>query len=177
VFRIRTLGSVPYHEAFALQHALARGCDDDYLLVLQHPHVFTLGPHADRSHVLTDPASVGATLEQTDRGGDVTYHGPGQLVAYPIISVPGSPSAGPDHVHRLESVVIATLADLGLPMRRVWISTPACGSTLMDRRHERLPPSVCAPSAAPQAGDARSMALPSTSSATLPCSVILSRAG
>jgi lipoic acid synthetase len=115
VFRIRTLGSVPYHEAFVLQHALATGCDDDYLLVLQHPHVFTLGAHADQSHVLTDPASVGATLEQTDRGGDVTYHGPGQLVAYPIISVPSGPSAGPDHVHRLESVVSATLADIGLP--------------------------------------------------------------
>jgi lipoyl synthase len=115
VFRIRTLGSVPYHEAFALQHALARGDGDDYLLVLQHPHVYTLGAHAERNHVLTDPESVGATLEQTDRGGDVTYHGPGQLVAYPIISVPDGPSAGPDHVHRLESVVIATLADVGLP--------------------------------------------------------------
>ena len=115
VFRVRTLGSVPYHEAFALQHALAKGDGDDYLLVLQHPHVYTLGAHADRNHVLTDPASVGATLEQTDRGGDVTYHGPGQLVAYPIITVPDDPSAGPDHVHRLESVVIGTLADVGLP--------------------------------------------------------------
>jgi lipoic acid synthetase len=115
VFRIRALGSVPYHEAFALQHAMARGSDDDYLLVLQHPHVFTLGAHADRAHVLTDPASVGATLEQTDRGGDVTYHGPGQLVAYPIFSVPDHPSAGPAHVHCLEEVVIAALADVGLP--------------------------------------------------------------
>jgi lipoic acid synthetase len=128
VFRIRTLGSVPYHEAFALQRALARGSDDDYLLVLHHPHVFTLGARADRAHVLTDPASVGATLEQTDRGGDVTYHGPGQLVAYPILSVPDDPSAGPAHVHRLEEVVIATLADIGLPGARrvteypgVWI--------------------------------------------------------
>jgi lipoic acid synthetase len=83
--------------------------------VLQHPHVFTLGPHADRGHVLTDPASVGATLEETDRGGDVTYHGPGQLVVYPILSVTDDPSAGPAHVHRLEQLVIATLGDLGLP--------------------------------------------------------------
>jgi lipoic acid synthetase len=109
------LGTVPYHEAFALQHALARHTDDDYLLVLQHPHVFTLGPHADRAHVLTDPASVGATLEETDRGGDVTYHGPGQLVVYPILSVADEPSAGPAHVHRLEQLIIATLGDLGLP--------------------------------------------------------------
>jgi lipoic acid synthetase len=115
VLRIRTLGTVPYHEAFALQHALARHSDDDYLLVLQHPHVFTLGPHADRGHVLTDPASVGATLEETDRGGDVTYHGPGQLVVYPILSVTDDPSAGPAHVHRLEQLIIATLGDLGLP--------------------------------------------------------------
>jgi lipoyl synthase len=109
------LGTVPYHEAFALQQALAKNAEDDYLLVLQHPHVFTLGVHADRAHVLTDPASVGATLEQTDRGGDVTYHGPGQLVLYPIVSVPSSLSSGPAHVHRLEQLIIATLADLGLP--------------------------------------------------------------
>ena len=115
MLRIRNLGTVPYHEAFALQHALALGTGDDYLLVLQHPHVFTLGAHADPSHVLTDPAAVGATLEKTDRGGDVTYHGPGQLVAYPIVSVPDALSSGTAHVHRLEQVVISTLADIGLP--------------------------------------------------------------
>jgi lipoyl synthase len=115
VLRIRSLGTVPYHEAYALQHALAQGSGDDYLLVLQHPPVYTLGPHADRAHVLVDPAIVGATLEQTDRGGDVTYHGPGQLVAYPIVSVPDQLSAGREHVHRLEELVIATLEDVGLP--------------------------------------------------------------
>jgi lipoic acid synthetase len=114
VLRVRTLGTVPYHEAFVLQHALATCTDNDYLLVLQHPHVFTLGPHADPAHVLTDPASVGATLEQTDRGGDVTYHGPGQLVLYPIVSVADEPSAGPAHVHRLEQLLIDTLSELGL---------------------------------------------------------------
>ncbi len=115
MLRVRALGTVPYHEAFALQHALATGTDDDYLLVLSHPHVYTLGPNADRAHILRDPASVGATLEETDRGGDVTYHGPGQLVAYPILSVDDDPSAGPAHVHRLEQLVIATLRDVGLP--------------------------------------------------------------
>jgi lipoyl synthase len=115
MLRIRTLGTVPYHEAFVLQHALAKHADDDYLLALQHPHVFTLGVHADPSHVLVDPASVGATLEQTNRGGDVTYHGPGQLVLYPIVSVPDGLSAGPAHVRRLERLIIATLDDLGLP--------------------------------------------------------------
>jgi lipoic acid synthetase len=114
VLRVRSLGTVPYHEGYALQHALATEAADDYLLVLQHPHTYTLGAHADERHVLVDPATVGAVLERTDRGGDVTYHGPGQLVAYPIVTVPDDPASGPAHVHRLEQVVIATLADLGL---------------------------------------------------------------
>jgi lipoic acid synthetase len=114
VLRVRSLGTVPYQEADALQHALATEGADDYLLVLQHPHTYTLGAHADERHVLVDPESVGAVLVQADRGGDVTYHGPGQLVAYPVVTVPDEPGAGPAHVHRLEQVVIATLADLGL---------------------------------------------------------------
>jgi len=68
-----------------------------------------IGPDSGRL-----PTCVGAVLEQTDRGGDVTYHGPGQLVAYPIVTVPDDPASGPAHVHRLEQVVIATLADVGL---------------------------------------------------------------
>jgi lipoic acid synthetase len=130
VLRVRVLGSVPYHEASVLQHALAGGAGDDYLLVLQHPHVYTLGAHADLDHVLVDPASVGATLEHTDRGGGVTYHGPGQLVAYPIVTVADGPAAGPAHVHRLEQVVVDTLADLGLAGARsdaeypgVWVGS------------------------------------------------------
>ncbi len=114
MLRIRSLGTVPYHEADALQHALAHEADDDYLLVLQHPHTYTLGAHADMRHVLVEPTTVGAVLALADRGGDVTYHGPGQLVAYPIVSVPDEPGAGPAHVHRLEQLVIETLADLGV---------------------------------------------------------------
>ena len=114
MLRVRSLGTVPYHEASTLQHALASEAEDDYLLLLQHPHTYTLGSHADERHMLVDPSTVGAVLERTDRGGDVTYHGPGQLVAYPIVSVPDDPASGPAHVHRLEQVVIATLADLGL---------------------------------------------------------------
>jgi lipoyl synthase len=113
VLRIRRLGVVTYAEAYDLQHALAERSDDDYLLVLEHPHVYTLGVRADPAHVLVDPRSVGAALVRTDRGGDVTYHGPGQLVVYPVVTVPGEPGAGPDHVHRLEQVVIDALGDLG----------------------------------------------------------------
>ncbi len=114
MLRVRSLGTVPYHEAYALQHTLATEAADDYLLVLQHPHTYTLGKNADEQHVLVDPVLVGAVLERTDRGGDVTYHGPGQLVAYPVVTVPDDPAAGPAHVHRLEQVVMETLADLGL---------------------------------------------------------------
>ncbi|HEX3793637.1 MAG TPA: lipoyl synthase [Acidimicrobiales bacterium] len=114
MLRIRSIGTVSYAEANDLQHSLAAGSADDYLLLLHHPHVYTLGSNADPSHMLVDPTSVGATMEHTDRGGDITYHGPGQLVAYPIISVPDDPAAGPAHVHFLEELVIATLTDLGL---------------------------------------------------------------
>ncbi len=114
MLRVRSLGTVRYDEAYALQHALATEATDDYLLVLQHPHTYTLGTHADERHVLVDPALVGAVLERTDRGGDVTYHGPGQLVAYPVVTVADDPASGPAHVHRLELVVTQTLADLGL---------------------------------------------------------------
>ena len=112
MLRVRRLGRVRYQEAYALQHALAERAADDYLLVLEHHHVYTLGVRADPAHVLVDPATVGADLVRADRGGDVTYHGPGQLVAYPVVSVPDDPAAGPAHVHRVEQLVIDTLGDL-----------------------------------------------------------------
>jgi len=127
VLHVRRLGQVTYAEALDLQHALARRADDDYLLLLEHPHVYTMGVHADPAHVLDDPASVGATLFRTDRGGDVTYHGPGQLVAYPIVTLEDDPGAGRLHVGQIEQVVIDALGDLGVEASRqagypgVWI--------------------------------------------------------
>ena len=114
MLRVRRLGTVPYEEAHALQRALFERARDDYLLVLEHPHVFTLGVRADPANVLGDPAALGASLVRTDRGGDVTYHGPGQLVVYPIVTVADHPSSGRDHVRRLEQVVIDALAALGV---------------------------------------------------------------
>jgi lipoic acid synthetase len=70
---------------------------------------------AKLEHVLVPPASVGAELVKSDRGGDVTYHGPGQLVGYPIVNIEMGPSAIPCYVHQLEQVIIDSLADLGLP--------------------------------------------------------------
>jgi lipoic acid synthetase len=114
-FQVRWLGRVRYRDAHALQHALFEHATDDYLLLLEHPHVYTLGVRADLAHVLVPPASVGAELVKTDRGGDVTYHGPGQLVGYPIVSVPMAPGATPTYVHSIEQLVIDGLAELGLP--------------------------------------------------------------
>jgi lipoic acid synthetase len=112
--RVRWLGKVRYHDALAVQRRLFTS-DDRYLLLLEHAHVFTLGVRADPRHVLVDPESVGAELVRADRGGDVTYHGPGQLVGYPIVDVPFGPDAVPNYVHSVEQLVMDTLADLGLP--------------------------------------------------------------
>jgi len=119
VLRVRLLGRVPYDEALVLQRALHDRSRDDHVLVLEHPHVFTLGVRADPAHVLVDPAEVGAQLVRADRGGDVTYHGPGQLVVYPVLGVPMGPRAIPCHVHAIEQVVIDTLAELGLAAARL----------------------------------------------------------
>ena len=113
----RWLGLVPYREAEVLQRAIHQRAVDDYLLLLEHPHVYTLGSRADISHVLRDPASVGADLVHADRGGDVTYHGPGQLVGYPIVSLAEWRAGQRDvvaYVRRLESILIAALADFGI---------------------------------------------------------------
>ncbi len=116
---IRWLGSVRYRDALALQRGLFSRSPDNHLLLLEHPHVYTLGAHADLRHVLVDPASVGADLERADRGGDVTYHGPGQLVGYPIVWVDGKRGGGMAdtvaYVRSVEQLVIDTLADVGLP--------------------------------------------------------------
>ena len=128
--RVRWLGRVRYHEADTLQRALHARTADDYLLLLEHEHVYTLGTRADPAHVLVPPASVGAALVKTDRGGDVTYHGPGQLVGYPIVSIPGWGDGIRDvvgYVRRLESALIAALADLDVDAGRrtgltgVWV--------------------------------------------------------
>ena len=117
--RARWLGRVPYAEAWDLQRAIAERSGDDYLLLLEHGPVYTLGAHADRSHVLIDPASVGAEMLDVDRGGDVTYHGPGQLIGYPIRTVGAGPHHGPGHVRQVEEVVIGALVALGVPRDRV----------------------------------------------------------
>jgi lipoyl synthase len=112
--RVRWLGRVRFHDAHGLQRALFAHSRHPYLLLQEHPHVFTLGLRGDPANVLVNPASVGAELVRTDRGGDVTYHGPGQLVGYPVLSWPDGPGATPAFVRSVEQVVIDACADLGL---------------------------------------------------------------
>lgn len=121
--RVRWLGTVPYREAWSLQQALHRdpaGIGEDRLLLLEHPPTYTLGRNGDPAHVLVDPVAVGAELVEVDRGGDVTFHGPGQLVAYPILTLPtkGGVQGGlpdtPGYVGFLEQVLIDTIRSLGL---------------------------------------------------------------
>ncbi len=115
LLRARWLGRVRYLDAHALQRGLWETGTDDWLLLQEHPHTYTMGVRAKAEHVLVDPASVGAELVHADRGGDVTYHGPGQLVGYPIRAVPSGSDATPRFVHGIEQLVIDAVADLGLP--------------------------------------------------------------
>jgi lipoic acid synthetase len=115
--RVRWLGKVGYDDALALQRGLFAGTED-HLLLLEHPPVYTLGVRADLANVLVPPAEVGAELVRADRGGDVTYHGPGQLVGYPILDVPGKRGGGMAdtvaYVRSIAELLIDVLADLGL---------------------------------------------------------------
>ncbi len=131
--RVRWLGRVKYRDALALQHALFEHSADDYLLMLEHHHVFTHGASADlRKNLKCDPASVDAELVRVNRGGDITYHGPGQLVVYPIRTLPGkhgdaSPADITAYMCSVEQLVIDTLGELQITAGRksgypgVWI--------------------------------------------------------
>lgn len=113
--RVRWLGQVNYADALQLQRGVFASTDN-YLLLLEHPHVYTKGVRTDPANIL---ATVGATpVVEANRGGDVTYHGPGQLVGYPILAVPGKRGGGMAdtvaYVESVEQLVIDTLAKFGL---------------------------------------------------------------
>ncbi len=119
--RTRWLGRLPYEEAWDLQRALHEGkttgrTRDDYLLLLEHPHTYTVGRNGDGSNLLVDPSALSqfdAELHHVDRGGDITYHGPGQLVGYPILTL-DDPMRIVPFVRDLEAVLIRSLAELGV---------------------------------------------------------------
>ncbi|WP_117000995.1 lipoyl synthase [Desertimonas flava] len=117
--RVRWLGTVPYREALAVQQALFRHGQEQHLLLLEHPHVFTYGPRAELDKNLRCiPEQVGADFVAVSRGGDITYHGPGQLVGYPILTVANKLGAGA-HVRNMEQLVIDTLAAFGVSAGRL----------------------------------------------------------
>ncbi len=108
MLRRRHVGRVSFREANDLQRALMEA-SDDYVLVMEHPPTYTLGIRAVPEHFLVPTSSLDADVVEADRGGDVTYHGPGQVVAWAIVTVDDGPGAGRQHVGRLEDAVIATV--------------------------------------------------------------------
>lgn len=124
---VRRLGLVPYADGLALQQRLVEqrqaGAIPDQLLLLQHPPVITLGAKVrdDRSHVLASTAELaaaGVELHEAGRGGDVTYHGPGQLVGYPIIDLRPDRCDVHRYVRDLEGVLIEVAASFGIEAGR-----------------------------------------------------------
>jgi lipoyl(octanoyl) transferase len=118
------LGRVGYREAVRLQEsrrdALLRGEGDEALLLLEHPDVFTLGRSADSGDVLAGADWLrerAIEVVETDRGGQVTYHGPGQLVGYPILDLRPDRRDLRRYVRDLQEVLVATLRDFGIPAR------------------------------------------------------------
>jgi len=125
---VRRLGVVPYADALAMQRALVEdrraGRVDDLLLLLEHPSVLTLGTRGDggRSHILADQEVLDALevqVHETGRGGDITYHGPGQIVGYPILDLRPDRCDVHRYVRDLEEVLICTAADYGISASRV----------------------------------------------------------
>lgn len=125
ICQVIQLGLVPYAEAWALQKRLAaqRAADEipDTLLLLEHPHIYTLGSSGHDDNILLSAAELqarGIDVQRVDRGGDVTYHGQGQLVGYPIFKLPsqvGSLHADViSYVRAIENTIISALRQFGI---------------------------------------------------------------
>ena len=120
--RVIEAGRIPYHQALAWQRGLAQAridgrLEEDLLLLLEHPPVVTLGRTAQGAHVLRPE---GVDVVEVERGGDVTFHGPGQLVGYPILDLRGPPYRQDLHwyLRTLEEALITALAEVGIPAER-----------------------------------------------------------
>lgn len=124
---VHHLGRIEYAVAWALQRDLAAkraiGAIPDTLLLLEHPPVYTTGKRNSEAKVRLPPDELGAPLIVSDRGGDITFHGPGQLVAYPIIDLRAASLGVVTYVRNLEEVMISTLRDYGIK------SSLECGLT------------------------------------------------
>ena len=142
---IRRLGVLSYGEGLALQRELVEqrkaGAIPDTLLLLEHPHVITVGVKqaGGRSHIVASPerlADLGVEVHETGRGGDVTYHGPGQIVGYPILDLKPDRCDVHQYVRDLEEVMIRVCAAYGIRGRRIdgltgtWVDTAAGGEKI-----------------------------------------------
>jgi lipoyl(octanoyl) transferase len=123
---LRELGRIDYAAALDLQRRLVverqQGLIPDQLLLLEHSHVVTLGRNGHRENLLASDdvlARAGVEFHATDRGGDITYHGPGQLIGYPILDLRDWKRDVAAYVRALEEVIIATLADFGIAAGRI----------------------------------------------------------
>jgi lipoyl(octanoyl) transferase len=140
---VQRLGVVPYAVASDMQRALVEerraGRVPDILLLLEHPHVITLGVKTDaaRSHLIATPdllAERQVAVHETGRGGDITYHGPGQLVGYPILDLRPDRCDVHKYVRDLEEVMIRTVRDFGLDSVRIaglsgaWVGADKIGA-------------------------------------------------
>ncbi|MFL5799587.1 MAG: lipoyl(octanoyl) transferase LipB [Actinomycetota bacterium] len=121
---VRPEGLVPYEDAYAAMHDLAErraaGQVPDTLILLEHPPVYTAGRRAQADHVRWTEREIdaaGASLVDVDRGGSVTFHGPGQLVGYPILDLGARPDVMA-HLRRIEEAVIRAAADVGVAVHR-----------------------------------------------------------
>jgi lipoate-protein ligase B len=133
------LGRVDYLDGWRLQDAVAtrvRAGDDERLLLLEHDPVYTIGRRGTTDHLLAEPAELrraGAALYRVDRGGDITYHGPGQLVGYPIVRLGDAPDLA-GYVRAIEGALIDALASYGVIGRTergktgVWVDLPESGA-------------------------------------------------
>jgi lipoyl(octanoyl) transferase len=126
VCEARWLGLVQYDDGLRMQEQaverLRSGEAPEQLLLLEHPHVFTLGRGADSSNILADPEQLKTSsveVHETGRGGDVTYHGPGQLVGYPIINLKPDRCDVHRYVRDIEEVLIRTIAEFGVTGTRI----------------------------------------------------------
>jgi lipoate-protein ligase B len=137
---IRDLGTLKYTDAWALQesaHAQVLGGGPEQILLVEHPPVITYGrrPGVDRNLLASAEqlAAMGVQIVQSDRGGDITFHGPGQLVVYPIIRLADHRLSVSGYVHTLEAAIISALEKFGVPSNAdpaavgVWTSGGGCG--------------------------------------------------
>ena len=138
---VRHLGRVPYAEGLQIQEQLVAerqaGRIVDVLLLLEHDPVFTMGRNARAENVLLSPEALraqGFGIFETGRGGDVTYHGPGQVVGYPILELPTDRRDVHRYVRDLEEVMIRACADYGVTATRIagktgtWVGTEKVGA-------------------------------------------------